>query len=309
MGTGARAEMAVLLSTYNGEKFLREQLESLFLQTYRDWILLWRDDGSIDGTKRIMQEFVARTGSSQCQEVRTISERLGPTQSFFQLMCMAQDHPMLAFMDQDDVWLPEKLDRAVRWIKKQPEDIPALYCGRQTLVDSSLRILRRSPQHRRLGGFPSALIQNIATGCTIVMNRKAAQAVVSATLPRCSVHDWWSYIVVAALNGAIYSDEVPMILYRQHSANAIGAPTRLKRALGAIRRDPQAFYTTLRAHLESLDSLSSRLPSGSVAALKEIDEALRAGPLARAGLIFRGVLTRQTFLENMLTAYWLMRGG
>ena len=106
--------VAILLSTYNGERFLAEQLASLDAQTYRDWSLYWRDDGSSDATNRVMQDFVASLGTGRGIVVPDPT-RVGASQSFLRLLraaCADGSH-IVAFADQDDVWLPDKLARGV----------------------------------------------------------------------------------------------------------------------------------------------------------------------------------------------------
>ena len=124
-----------------------------------------------------------------------------------------------AFCDQDDIWLPGKLSAAV--VALQHEQGPALYCSAVELVD---RDLVRIGTHRRCvrgPSFENALVENIATGCTIVLNRRAVQLLSSATPRNFLMHDAWCYLVVSGCGKVIY-DPRPQVLYRQHALNAIG---------------------------------------------------------------------------------------
>lgn len=300
--------IAVLLSTYNGEKYLRAQLDSLLAQTYKNWVLVWRDDESADGTVLIMETFSVEAGEDRCITIQDTPRRLGAARSFLHLLAGAQTYPLLAFMDQDDIWLPNKLARAVEWMRDYPIEVPALYCGRQILVDAGLKPLRLSSPLRRSPGFPSALIQNVATGCTMVLNEVAAQNIARIKAPDCTLHDWWAYIVVSALDGVVLFDDEPMILYRQHATSTIGAPTVFRRAVRAIRRGAGPFYSVLNAHIKSLQGSPCALNSRSTAVLQEIEDALRGGPFARLSLLTSGTLERQTVLEDLLMMYWLLKG-
>jgi hypothetical protein len=130
---------------------------------------------------------------------------------------------------------------------------PALYCTRLRLVDARLRPLGLSAAWRRPGGFPAALTQNIATGCTMLLNREAARRVAVSAPPAGTLHDWWSYLVVTAGGGALLRDETPSVLYRQHGGNAVGVAASLPaRAAAALRRGPRAFMGLLAAHVAAL---------------------------------------------------------
>ncbi len=105
-----RGRIAVLLSTYDGAPYLGAQLASLLAQTCPDWTLLWRDDGSRDETPGIMATWMRGAGRGRCGAVGP-SGRLGPTPSFMALLRAAADADLVAFADQDDVWMPDKLAR------------------------------------------------------------------------------------------------------------------------------------------------------------------------------------------------------
>ncbi|MGH7044503.1 MAG: glycosyltransferase, partial [Acetobacteraceae bacterium] len=239
--------VAVLLATYNGQAFLPEMLRSLEQQTHRDWVLYWRDDGSGDRTAATMEDFIARIGPARARQVRDPG-RLGATESFFRLLraAAAEGQELLSFADQDDVLLPEKLARGVGALR----DVggPALYFARQWQVDPALRKLGVSPLRRP--AFPAALTQNAVTGCTAMLNRPAALLVARSRPPANSYHDWWCYLLLSAAHARLISDDAPVILYRQHPMNAVGAPrSKLRRGVAALRRGRSAFIDLLREHL------------------------------------------------------------
>ena len=148
---------------------------------------------------------------------------LGPAASFLDLLGRADPaFDTFAFCDQDDVWLPDKLSRAVECLTAQAPGSPALYCGRLMLVDESLTPLALTPMPRRGPSFENALVENIAAGCTIALNAPARELLTRKAPDWLTAHDWWAYLVVSAF-GAVHYDDEPKVLYRQHRANAVGA--------------------------------------------------------------------------------------
>jgi glycosyltransferase involved in cell wall biosynthesis len=203
--------IAILLSTYNGARYLREQLDSLLAQTYPSWTLYWRDDGSSDNTVELMQEFACTAGQGRCVRVAGPAERLRPTGSFLTLLHAAHtslgESDMVAFADQDDVWLPEKLTRGADALRQTSPEVPSLYCARQILVDAALRRIGVSRGLEQPAGFPAALTQNVTTGCTIMLNRRAAAMIAESHPPSATLHDWWCYLLVTASGGMLLDDD------------------------------------------------------------------------------------------------------
>jgi glycosyltransferase involved in cell wall biosynthesis len=219
----------VLLSTYNGGRYLQELLNSLTAQQGVAVKLLVRDDGSIDATPSILCEAAA----SMHDTTMTLGCNKGVVCSFLELIeTCPRDAQYYAFCDQDDVWLPTKLERAVQQLTAAEDDVPTLYCSRLLVTDSLLGHSRLTPLPRRPLGLSNALVQNVATGCTIVMNARAFALLQDRKpSPDClRMHDSWAYLVVSACGRVVY-DSVPEILYRQHEGNVIGSPSGL-RALG-----------------------------------------------------------------------------
>ena len=170
-----------------------------------------RDDGSTDGTLEILR--------SRGLEAEG-GEHVGFVQSFATLLARA-DADFVAFCDQDDVWLPGKVSRAVA--RLEGTSGPALYCGRLAVVDERLEPLGLSPLPRRGLSFANALVESQAAGCTIVLNR-AARELVGGLPAEVVSHDWWAYLVLSAFGEIVY-DEQPAILFRKHSGQAFGIGT------------------------------------------------------------------------------------
>jgi glycosyltransferase involved in cell wall biosynthesis len=304
----ATGRVAILLSTYNGQEFLAEQLASLQSQTVQDWLLYWRDDGSTDATPQIMTDFLAKLGADRAFPVPG-DKRLGASASFLRLLraATADGSDVVAFADQDDVWLPEKLARGLQALIAVPRDIPALYCARQVLVDATLRRIAESPTIRQRPAFPAALTQNIATGCTLMLNRAAAVLIAASKAPNGTLHDWWSYLVVAAAGGQLLFDPTPVVLYRQHAANMVGAPSSmLQRGVAALRRGPDSFMQVFRHNVAALAAQPELLSPPARAQITTIARALDGGVLRRCGMLRMRGLRRQTWPETMLFRLWFM---
>lgn len=220
----------ILLATYNGAKFLPALLDSIEAQTNSNWILLVRDDGSDDQTLRILQNF-----ASIQPKMRQLTDglgRLGVTKGFEQLMRSAQTQGAnyFAFCDQDDVWIPEKLARLCDALVDTPradESIPALAYSDLVVVNEALEPLsysffsmNHSGDAWRAPGY-WLLSHNLVPGCAMLGNR----ALIDRSLPfpdEAVIHDWW-VLQCAASMGRVVAVEQPLILYRQHGLNTIGA--------------------------------------------------------------------------------------
>jgi glycosyltransferase involved in cell wall biosynthesis len=241
--------IAILLATYNGSQWLAQFLTSVAAQQGADWRLLVRDDGSSDATPAILR--AAARHDPRLQIVADSAGRLGATGSFGQLMrhALATQARYFAFADQDDVWLTHKLATqfaALRRLEAEcGRDLPLLAHSDLTVVDRELRALHRS--HTAQAGLyrrcPTALAlrtllgHNFVTGCATLFNRPLLEA--ATPLPSgTAMHDWWLAACAAALGRIEYIPQ-PLVLYRQHGTNEIGAGRtllRLRRWLAAAAR-------------------------------------------------------------------------
>ncbi len=301
-------QVAILLSTWNGAAHLPEQLASFAAQQDVEWRLFWRDDGSADETVALMRSF-AEAWPNRVQDCNDRHGRIGITASFLSLLRRVPAGMLAAFADQDDVWLPDKLARGAAALASVPAETPGLYCARQMLVDAELRPIRPSPPIDGHAGFPQALTQNIATGCTVMLNPPAVRLVGASLEPAGTLHDWWAYIVVAAAAGCILRDDEPAVLYRQHAQNAVGGRASFwRRALAAVRRGPNVFMRVFRAHVEALMAQPNLVAPGSREALGRIAASLGQGVLPRLQVLRYPGLRRQTAAETWLFRLWFLLG-
>lgn len=275
--------VAILLAVYNGAALLEEQLASYLGQRHADWSLIVSDDGSSDASRLIVQRFAARV-SGRAVRLRD-GPRAGFAGNFLALLKAAgPDAPFAALSDQDDVWLPEKLERALVALAGRPPWLPALYCSRSLISDANLCSQRPSRRLRRAPGFANALAQNIASGNTIVLNRAAldlVQAAVTDLREAPVAHDWWMYQIVTGAGGVVVHDDRPGLLYRQHRNNLIGANDGLR---ARICRIVQLFRGDYRAwndrNVAALEASRHRLTPANRALLARFSQARRS-PLPR----------------------------
>lgn len=213
--------VAVILSTYNGERFLKEQLDSVFAQRDAEVVLFVRDDGSSDSTIEILRSY--GDGIQLFPE-----ENQGVGNSFMNCLYKAgEKYDYYAFCDQDDIWSEDKLIQAVNKLSEQ-EDKPALYCSNQQLVDASGNMLEIRHSKPVDTSYLQILNNNQLTGCTMVWN-KALQNLLcdearrpSPDLLKKRIHDVWVGMV-ASVTGIVVYDENSFIRYRQHDRNVVGS--------------------------------------------------------------------------------------
>jgi glycosyltransferase involved in cell wall biosynthesis len=214
----------VLLSTYNSEAFIRPLLDSVLAQTYAPLELWVRDDGSKDATPEILADYAQRfPGRLRIDAAANV----GMVRSYFTLVRDAgSEAEYTAFADHDDVWHPDKIDRAVAMLRAHGGSAPLMYTGRLHIVDQTLRHLGYSDPPARPMAFRNALVESVAAGCTMVLN-PAARDLVRDTgdLSRIWWPDAWFYLLVSAFGTVLY-DEHAAVDYRRHGANAVGSPSR-----------------------------------------------------------------------------------
>lgn len=230
-------EIEVLLATYNGERFLREQIDSILAQDYGNLRVLARDDESSDGTVAILEEYAARF--PERFRVMPASKGTGhPKWNFLQLM-EASTSEYVCFADQDDVWLPQKLTWTMqamnrlemRHSRKLPllafTDLCVVDEHLKTIIQSYWKLHRINP--RQVNHFARLLGQNVVTGCTAMVNRPLIE--LALRMPdEAHMHDSW-VALIASVFGAGEPVYAQTVLYRQHDRNMLGAgelPNQIK---------------------------------------------------------------------------------
>ena len=221
--------VAVLMSSYNGEEYIREQIDSILAQENVLVRLFVRDDGSSDGTRDIVTEY-GRKHDNVVLWNKDESRNLGVTRSFLTLLKeVLEQHPEIryfAFSDQDDFWLPDKLSSAVERIAaaEKEKNGAFLYYSNKIYTDGALKTIKKD-NIRFYGDYLEALELCMAQGCVQVFNRKMAALAVSVFPEYDCYHDAWVYRLAKMTDASVLFDPEPHILYRQHGENAFGLRT------------------------------------------------------------------------------------
>ncbi|MGH8050048.1 MAG: glycosyltransferase family 2 protein [Arenimonas sp.] len=240
-------KISIALCTYNGERFLDEQLASIAGQTRPPDEVVISDDCSTDNTWSILERF-EKAAAFPVRIVRNQTNR-GVIANFQQTIALCS-HEMTALADQDDIWLPDKLKNAERILLSVKNPQETLYCTRLQYVDSTLAMLGLSSIPADTN-FSNAVVENSATGCSVVFGNEIKHIFLRAKSTDMVMHDWWLYLVATAFGTVIY-DAYPSLLYRQHLSNVTGWQPRSKKLW---RR-----YTSLRQRLNAgttgMDSLN-----------------------------------------------------
>lgn len=226
-------KVLILMSTYNGEKYLDQQIDSILNQVGVDVELLIRDDGSSDSTISIIKKY-----SEKDKRVKIYTgNNLESARSFFDLVKHATYADYYAFSDQDDVWDSKKLYNAVHALEHYNSKIPLLYYCNMKVVDEQLNFLRMMHSARKRTDFRySVLVEYYAAGCTMVFNN-AALELCQNNMPEGEImHDTWMEILCQFFGKVIY-DPRPFIKYRQHGNNVIGvAISKKQQILNSLKR-------------------------------------------------------------------------
>ncbi|ACM04409.1 glycosyltransferase [Cereibacter sphaeroides] len=287
--------IALLLATYNGAANLEAQLESFAAQTLRPTWLVVSDDGSTDATRALLAAFAARHPWLALRLVEGPCR--GSAQNFLHLLGQVPpEADMAALSDQDDVWLPGKLARGAAAMADLPADLPVLYGGSSWICDAELGNRRPYPLPARPPGFRHALVQNIAGGNTMMLNRGAIALLAAASREpeRIVVHDWWIYQIVSGAGGRVIFDPVPLLLYRQHGGNLIGANDGFRAKYRRLRMLLSGGFRQWNAiNIRALSASAHRFTPENRRLLAEFEALRRAGPWGRLRQLKRIGLYRQ----------------
>ena len=301
--------VTILMGVFQGADHLQEQLDSFAAQDHADWRLVASDDGSRDAGPGLIRAFAATRPEGMVRLVQ------GPARGFAanylsMIRALPKAPGWVAFSDQDDVWLPDRLSRGLAALAAL--DGPALYCSRSYITSNRLQDRRPSAPRPRPPSFCNALVQNIAAGNTMLLNPAAAALIRNAADDAAAVvaHDWWVYMLVTGAGGRVVHDDRPTVLYRQHAANAIGANDG---AMAKIRRLWQVMMGTFRdwndVNAAALAASAHQLSPEARALFQDWQAMRQTRGLASGGMLHRLLrlrrlrLYRQTATSTM--ALWL----
>lgn len=285
------ASTAVLMSTYNGEKYIAEQIHSILVQLQPQDRLIIRDDGSSDETVNIIR------GCSD-ERIRLIEgDNIGFVLSFLWLIFNVDiKYSIFLLADQDDIWDLDKVDRAYSALIGTQGAV--MYCTRLRLVDENKKFMGLSPNFKKPPSFWNAACENVATGCTIALNLASVELLRYVPWNRFSsrqigYHDWWIYLVVSKF-GEVKFDPVPSMSYRQHGHNFVGMGAGIGRYLTIWRYIQKTSWTAILVKQLGffLDTYAKKIASKDRAILSDFSKGT-ANAIA-FHLIFTNVLKRQS---------------
>lgn len=284
----------ILLATYNGARHLQAQLDSYCAQDHPDWALWASDDGSRDDTWAILTAFASAHPDREIRLLR--GPRRGAAANFLSLLT----HPDLppgpvTLSDQDDVWMPHRVSRALAAVQATPR--PALYGSITVETDENLAPLPRPKRPLPPPSFENALVQNIVAGNTATLNASGLAVLRAGGAPDIPYHDWWLYLRLSAMNAQILIDDDPLLYYRQHPGAVIGAHRGPRAALARAATLANGTYRKwVHTNLTALLSTNDLPPHHARAAraLLHIPNRLRALHTSKAR---RASPTGQTLLN------------
>lgn len=229
--------VAILMSTYNGERYLEEQIQSILKQTYSNIVLYIRDDGSTDDTIHIIRKYAEKNNNVIFFNEKS-NKNIGVLKSFMTLLANVKaDYYM--FSDQDDIWLENKVASSLQLLKKN-EERPTCVFTNAEIVDKKLDPLRSLNDGKVWTDFKSLLFANCVTGCTMAFNNKLREIVIKSDYQNIFLHDWWIALLAAKFGKLVYLNK-KLMLYRQHGDNVVG---------GNEKNSPKQIYNRL-SHIEN----------------------------------------------------------
>ncbi len=206
-------KVAVVLSTYNGEKYVKNQIDSILNQTYKNIEIYVRDDGSKDRTIDVLKEY-----EEQGKIKLYPKENVGFIKSFFECLSFCKDADYYAFCDQDDEWFEDKIERAIVKLNEKDSNKPLLYFADYDFYDDNMQFISHSKSHKYGPSFRNAIVDCITLGINTVINKKARDIMVNSGIQKSCGHDWTAYMICSSMGEVIY-DKVSTLKYRRTGKN------------------------------------------------------------------------------------------
>lgn len=292
--------IAILLCTYNGAKYLQDQLDSFKDQSHSEWVLWASDDGSSDSTVDIVKNFSNQIGNHRVHQFQ--GPKKGFAANFLSMVCNSDlKADAYAYSDQDDIWMKDKLERAIAFLKSMPLGKPALYCSRTLFVDKYNRALQVSQSYSKPAKFANALVQNIASGNTMVFNDAARSLLLELGQDAdIDLHDWITYMLITGAGGEVFFDKNPSVRYRQHSKNLIGMNIGIRAKIGRIQMLFKGrFRDWNQRHVAILQKMLRLLTVENIAILRQFAKARQTQGIRRLAEFKKSGVYRQTLSNNI----------
>lgn len=305
---GHGPHVTILMAARDGARWLPAQLDSFLAQTHGNWSLWVSDDGSTDDTRAIVIDFARRHPR---HDVRLFDGPCrGAAANFLSLLLHPDLQPgIVALSDQDDVWLPFKIARALDRIAAAG-DGAVLYGGQSLHAGPDLRITGRSRTGGAVASFGNALVQNVVSGHSAVLSAEALRIVRGAGDPgRVPFHDWWLYLLLSGAGAQVIVDPEAVLLYRQHDSNLLGAHSgpraHLRRMRAIARGDYRAWVET---NLAALGQVAPLLTEEARGLLDHLDSLPQAAGMARLRSLRAAGVRRHGFLGDAVLGLAVLGG-
>ncbi len=300
---GSDDSVTILMGVRNGALHLPDQLHSIATQTHTNWRLKCSDDGSTDDSCDVLGKF-ADQGTDKIETI--LGPQKGFSANFMSLICsLPENVDHVSFADQDDIWQPDKLMRGIDALA-QSGDTPTLYCGKSWYWYPKSG--RKHPSHTitKPPSFRNALIENVASGNTIMLNPAAARLARCAAQRTSAIyaHDWWLYLLITGAGGKVIFDRgEPSLLYRQHDGNVIGAGQGVaQQARRKIMVLKGAFAQRLDSNLTAMNLVRDLLTPENRDLLDAFSTARQTGVFKRLSALYKVKPYRQTLAGNI--GFW-----
>lgn len=292
----------ILLSTFNGAAYLREQLDSLVRQTYPHIKIHVRDDGSRDATPEILREYTERYPHIEV----IFGKNIGVNRSYHELLGVeSATVDLFAFCDQDDVWDEDKIQQAVKLLSQKPNDDSCLYLSRYRFVDEELQTLRTSC-HRRHLSFSNAVVESGVAGCTMVFGSTLKDIMRRSDPDAWNMHDWWAYLAATAF-GEVLFDPEPRLSYRRHASNTTDwEQAYTKRVIDRLQLFSQRRKTgtsgliSLQQAGRFVRQYEDTISPGPRDLVLELEGLRNENVLRRIGYTIRSRVRRERIFENLV---------
>lgn len=299
--------VTILLASHFGENHIAEQLKSIADQTHENWRLIISDDGSTDMTREIILDFATQFSPEKVQLIEGPCKGTS-SDNFMSLLRSGHfpDTDYIAFCDQDDVWLPEKLTQGLAVLAPFDAQDIVLYGGRSIVTDEALNQIALSALRPKPLGFKNALMQNFAGGNTFILTPRAGQllAKAAAKTHQVIVHDWWCYIVVTGAGGQAIHDNTPSLLYRQHQENVIGNnagfSAQMRRMAGLLNGTYRRWNAT---NIDAIEANSDLLTNAAATAFQDLKLLHNSRGFGALKILKNSGLYRQSRLSH--AALWV----
>lgn len=299
-------KVAVLMSTYNGEKYIEEQVSSILDQDFENFTLIIRDDGS---TSQRFINCLKRLKKIDKRIIVLFGKNIGVKASFLKLLEVYGEYDYMAFADQDDYWYPRKLSTAINLLKRN-QNKPSIYFSGSEITNEHLDIIGKHTISNYKNDIRNILCQNQAAGCTMIFNKPIANyALITKQFSEIYMHDWWLMIIGSFFGEVIYDEEV-QIKYRQHSNNALGGTDNIiRKFIMRSRRlksnDNTTDYISRQAKV-LVEDYSNMLNNYQIVVLEELIES-KVNIRKRFSYCFsRRRIRRNFWLDNIIFKFLII---